>query len=205
MPPAVAGVAGDQILDRPLDVRPILLEEGIVRVVQRLAIGLEHATCVAVGERLLAGRMRRRGNAGAVVHAAVGPLLVLEVDPPHLLFQVGEEPGEALLVAPDVGAGRVAAAVGAFPAVDVAVGDAEHHADVADRGRLRRQAVEQPVGERAVVEGLAERLGPLADRGQMGGGLVDHGLGVGPERRVMAAHPRAGRRRVLGAGLYLFG
>ena len=72
--------------------------------------------------------------------------------------RVGEEPGKALLVAPNVRTRRLAAAVGAFPAVDVAVGDAEHHADVADRGRLRGDAVQQPVGKRAVVEGLAERL-----------------------------------------------
>ena len=71
------GVAGDQILDRPLHVRPVLLEERIVRVVQGLAVGLEHAACVAVDERVLAAwdaaarerrcgcSRRRRAAAGA--------------------------------------------------------------------------------------------------------------------------------------------
>ena len=60
---AGSGVAGDQVLDRLLHVRPILPEESVVRMVQRLAVRLEHATGVAVAERLFARRLRRRRNA----------------------------------------------------------------------------------------------------------------------------------------------
>ena len=98
---------------------------------------------MAVGERTARrSDAAARGQCGAVVYAAVGPLLVLEVDPPHPPFEIGEEPGEALLVAPDVRTGRLAAAVRAFPAVDVAVGHPKHHADVTNRGRLRRDAIQ---------------------------------------------------------------
>ena len=110
-----------------------------------------------VGKGLLSGGMRRRGDVRAVVHAAVLPLLMLEIDAPHVPFQIGKEPGKALLVAPDVRAGRLAAAVGTLPAESVSIGDAKYYADVAQDGRLRGEAVEQPVGERAVVEGLVER------------------------------------------------
>ena len=72
--------------------------------------------------------MRRRWDGGAVVDAAVRQLLMREIDPPHVPFQVGEEPGKALFEAPNVGTGGLAAAVGAFPAVCLPVGRAEHDA-----------------------------------------------------------------------------
>ena len=71
LPAGGLGIARDQVFDRALDVRPVLPEERLVRLVQRLAIGLENAACMAVGKRLLAGRVRRRGHVGAVVDAAV--------------------------------------------------------------------------------------------------------------------------------------
>ena len=180
---AAGGVAGDEILDRPLDVRPVFLEERIVGTVERLAVGLQDAACVAVDEGMLGGRMAAAmGQTVRLWTPPSGVLLILEVDPPHSSFEIGEEPGEALLVAPDVRAGRLAAAVRAFPAVGLAVGDLEHDADVANRGGLRRDAVEQPVGKRAVVERLAERLGPPADRREIGGRLAD----ARPWRRAKA-------------------
>ncbi len=186
------GIAGDQVFDGPLDLRPVGLEPRIVRMIECLAVGLEDAARVAVGERLLAGRSRRRGNVGAVVDPAVGPLLVVKVDPPHLFLEVGKEPGQSLLISPDVRAGGLAAAVGTFPAVDVAIGDPEDDADVPDDGGLGGQAVEQPVGQRAVVERLPETLGLLAERGQVGCHLAQDRRGVGPDRGVVTAHPRAG-------------
>src|SRR5437764_5622689 len=106
-----------------------------------------------VRKRMLAGGARRRGNIGSVVDTSIRVLLVLEVDPAHLLLLVGEDARQGLLIAPDVGAGGLAAAVRALPAEDVAIGDTENDADVARDSHLRGEGVEQPVGQRAVVEG----------------------------------------------------
>src|SRR2546423_2812851 len=109
-------------------------------MIHGLPIGFEHAARVAVDKWMLAGRIRRRRQIGAVVDPAVRLLLALVVDAPHVLLQIREEARKSLLIAPDVGAGRSAAAVRAFPAVDVAICDSEDDAGVTERGYLRGDA-----------------------------------------------------------------
>ena len=94
----------------------------------------------------------------------------------------------------------LAAAVGTFPAIDVAVGDAEDDPDVPDDGGLGCKAVEQPVGERAVVEGLVEQLGLVAECGECVGDRAHHRRGVGPLHVIMAPHPFAGCVVLVGVG-----
>ena len=90
-PPAVFASRADQVFDRALDVRPVFLEEPVIRLVQRLAVGLEDAARVAVGKRLLARRARRRRHLGPVVDPAVRALLVHEVNPAHVPLQRREQ------------------------------------------------------------------------------------------------------------------
>ena len=49
--------------------------------------------------RLRRNGMRRRREIGAIVNAAVGFLLMREIDPAHVAFEIGKEMGEGLFVA----------------------------------------------------------------------------------------------------------
>src|ERR1035437_6108534 len=86
-------------------------------------------------------------------------------------------------------AGRVTTAVRALPAIDVAVGDAEHHSNVPQDGRIGRHTIEQPVGQRAVVEGMAELLGPLAQSSETGHSFTHDRPSTRPLSGVMTTHP----------------
>ncbi len=196
LPELAARVAADQILDRALDMGPVLAQPGVVGVVPRLPVGLEDAARVAVAEGALSAGMRRRRQVGAVVDAAVRPLLPLVIDPAHVPLQLRKDVRQGLLIAPHMRAGGRAAAVGALPPVDVSVRDAEDHADVTDGGELRREAVQQPVWERAVVEGGAEPLGLLPDSRKGARHFTSDRARVRPEGAVVVAHPLP-RRAVL--------
>ena len=189
---AARGIAADEIFDCSFDAGPVFLEEQIVGTVEGLAVGFQDTACMAVDGGMFARRMMGRGKHGPIVDAAIGRLLIHEVDPPHSAFDVGEESGEALLIAPDVRAGRLAAAVRAFPTVGFAVGDLECHADVPRRAGLRRDAIQHPIRKRAVVERLAKQVGPLLEHRKFRGRFVNHRVGVRPECGVVATH--RGRR-----------
>jgi hypothetical protein len=96
-------ISPNEILHSFLDVGPVLFEPGIVRMVQGLAISLEHGAAVAVGEGTLAGRMGRRRHFGSVIDPAIRILLVLEVDPTHLALKLREHARCVTHIAPDVG------------------------------------------------------------------------------------------------------
>src|SRR3984957_5017413 len=177
----------NQILDRMLYVRPVLLEEGIVRMIQGLAVGLENTTGMAIREWILAGWMQGRWDFGAIVDAPVAALLMFEIDPPHLFFQARKKAGKALLISPHVRAGRIATSIGPFPSINVSIGDSENDPDMAENGGLGRETIQQPIGKRAVIKGLAEFLGSFAERDQVCGCVSGDGACIGPNRGIMAA------------------
>jgi hypothetical protein len=121
--------------------------------------------------------------------AAVRTLLVREINAAHVSLQRREQAREALLITPDMRAGGITAAVRALPAIDVTVGNLEHHSNVAQDGRVRRNAIQQPVGQGAVVERLAELLRPLLQCGEGCRGLAQDCPGVGPLGGVVTSHP----------------
>lgn len=88
-----------------------------------------------------------------------------------------------------MGAGGIAATVGPFPAIHIAVGDAEDDANVAQDGDVGGDTVQQPMGQRAVIERAAEALGAPAEQRVIRRGGANHGPRIGPMGRVMAAHP----------------
>src|ERR1035437_5248703 len=89
-------------------------------------------------------------------------------------------------------ASRLTTAVRTLPAINVAIRDAEHHSEVPRDGRIGCHAIEQPVRQRTVVEGLAEALGSLAQSGETRHRFTHDRPGIGPFGGVMATHPGVG-------------
>ena len=122
----------------------------------------------------------------------------------------GEQMGGGGLVVPDVGAAAVAAAgviVGAFEAVELAVGGAE--ADGGDqRGEIGAGGVLDGGGNGGFAQGRGEPASLLFQGVEMGGGVFGGAPGVGEARGVVIADegiflalgcgPAAAARRAIG-------
>ena len=155
-------------------------------------------------ERLLVGEVLAEVDGAGVVH------VVAEAGGAQGAGEGGEEVGGGGFVVPDVGATAVAAAgviVGAFEAVELAVGGAE--ADGRDQGgEIGAGGVLDGGGDGGLAEGGGEAAGLLFEGVEVGGGVFGGGPGVGEAGGVVIADegvfvalgrgPAAAARRAIG-------
>jgi len=144
----IVAVLADQVFERRLDARPVLAQEHVVRGREMLAVALQDGAGLAVGGEV------------AVAAETHEPAGLLEpraevLHRPCRAGQLGEQPGLALRVVPDVRA-RAAAAVGALPRPEAPVLPPLRRAR-REVGHWHHQPRRQPPGQRcAAIVAIAE-------------------------------------------------